>query len=169
MKLYLSLLILMTISMSCQEKNEEIMSDPVNWDKRKVSQTLPDSLSTGKTYLSVYSQIYSQTEFRTHDLTATVSVRNTNLTDTIYISKADYYDTKGKLIRNYIKQLIFIAPMETVAIVINEADQDGGIGANFLFEWQTKAQSNEPLFEGVMISTSGQQGLSFTTQGKRIK
>jgi len=28
--------------------------------------------------------------------------------------------------------------------------------------------SNEPLFEAVMISSFG-QGLSFTTQGKRIK
>ena len=27
---------------------------------------------------------------------------------------------------------------------------------------------NEPFFEGVMISTSGQQGLSFSTQGIRV-
>ena len=59
--------------------------------------------------------------------------------------------------------------METVEIVIDEMDEQGGTGANFMFDWAMKKTSNEPLFEGVMISTSGQQGLSFTTQGRKIK
>jgi len=36
------------------------------------------------------------------------------------------------------------------------------------FDWKVKKQTPEPLFEGIMISTSGSHGLSFTTQGKRI-
>jgi len=59
--------------------------------------------------------------------------------------------------------------METVEIVIDEKDQEGGTGANFLFDWSIKPNSHEPYFEGVMISTSGQQGLSFTTEGKRVE
>ena len=58
--------------------------------------------------------------------------------------------------------------METVEIVIDENDKEGGTGANFHFDWRIKPLSNEPLFEAVMISSFG-QGLSFTTQGKRIK
>lgn len=153
---------------SCAGEKEVSSVAPVNWAIRAVDYPMSDSLTQGSTYLSVYAQIYSQTEHRTHDLTATVSLRNTNRKDTVYIDQAQYFDTSGKSIRTYFDQTIFIAPMETVEIVIDELDIEGGTGANFLFDWRAKPGSNEPLFEGVMISTSGQQGLSFTTQGKRI-
>ncbi|WP_378187109.1 DUF3124 domain-containing protein [Aquimarina sp. W85] len=142
---------------------------PIDWQSRLVEKLPLDSLRTGTTYLSVYSQIYSITQHRKHNLTATISLRNTSPLDTLYIDKALYYDTHGKLIRSYIKKSIFIAPLETVEIVIDEIDKSGGTGANFIFDWTVIAKSTDPLFEGIMISTSGQQGLSFTTQGKRIK
>lgn len=59
--------------------------------------------------------------------------------------------------------------METVEIVIDESDKEGGTGANFLFKWSISPNSSEPFFESVMLSTSGQQGISFTTRGKAIK
>lgn len=154
---------------SCSEEVEISSIHPVNWGKRTVNYALPDSLIEGTTYLSVYSEIYSQTEQRTHDLTATVSLRNANRTDTVFIDKAEYFDTKGNFIRTYFDKTIYIAPMETVEIIIDESDDKGGTGANFLFDWRIKEGANEPIFEGVMISTYGQQGLSFTTEGKRIK
>lgn len=154
---------------SCAEQKGVSSVNPVNWSRRTVGRPLSDSLISGTTYLSVYSEIYSQTEHRTHYLTATVSLRNVDLVDTIYVDKAIYFDTQGKAIRTYFDQAIFIAPMETVEIVIDELDIEGGTGANFLFDWKIKPASAEPLFEGVMISTSGQQGLSFTTQGKKVK
>ena len=156
------------LTVSCNTKKETSAINPVNWNKRTVNHSLSDSLTQGTTYLSVYSQIYDQSEHRTFDLTVTVSMRNTNMRDTIYINKAEYFDTKGKSIRKYLNETIYIAPMETIEIVINEMDQEGGTGANFLFDWRSHSKLNEPLFEGVMISTSGQQGLSFTTTGKRI-
>jgi hypothetical protein len=165
----LGILFLILLAQSCQEKKGVSSVDPVNWNKRMIDHPLNELLTHGTTYLSVYSQIYSQSEHRTHDLTVTVSMRNTTLADTLFIEKAGYFDTAGKSIRTYFDQPIFIAPMETVEIVIDEMDQEGGTGANFLFNWRIKPESNEPLFESVMISTSGQQGLSFTTQGKRIK
>ena len=151
---------------SCGEIQENKSSiDPVNLANRKISLNAFDSLNNGTTYLSVYSRIYSLSEHKTHDLTATVSLRNTDLKDSVFIKKATYYNTQGKLIRTYIENPIFLKPMETIEIVINERDEHGGTGANFIFEWATKRPNSEPLFEGVMISTSGQQGLSFTTQG----
>jgi hypothetical protein len=159
---------ILLISFSC-ENNKEISSvHETNWKKRTVNHTLSDSLVQGKTYLSVYSQIYSQTEHRELSLTATVSLRNININDTVFIDKATYYNTHGEAIRNYFKKPIFIAPMETVEIVIDELDEEGGTGANFLFNWRILPESTEPFFESVMISTSGQQGISFTTQGKII-
>lgn len=153
---------------ACANKSELNSNPAINWKQRTVKLMPSDSLTKGKTYLSVYSQIYSQTEHTTHNLTATVSMRNINIKDTVYIKSAEYFDTHGNAIRTYFDTAIFIAPMETVEIIIEENDQEGGTGANFLFEWAMKPNANEPFFEAVMISTSGQQGLSFTTQGRKI-
>ncbi len=98
-----------------------------------------------------------------------VSLRNTSDLDTIYVLKAVYYDTHGKIVRKYLKRSIFLAPMETAEIVIDESDVSGGTGSNFIFEWKIPKNCPEPLFEGIMNSTMGQQGLSFTTHAKRIK
>lgn len=161
---------LVGLAISACHQNQELSSlDPENWEKRSATLPSPDSLDRGKTYLSVYSQIYSYSEHRTLDLTATISMRNVSDVDTCYISAAKYYDTKGHLIRTYFNRPIFLAPLETVEIVIDSDDGAGGTGANFIFEWGVKKGADEPYFEGVMITTLGSQGLSFTTQGKRIR
>ncbi|MBN1407620.1 MAG: DUF3124 domain-containing protein [Calditrichaceae bacterium] len=166
-RLLISLLVVIFITV-CSKKEEYSSISPINWDKRTVNQSIKNSLTSGSTYLSVYSQIYSMTEHKTHDLTATISMRNTNKTDTIFIEKAEYFDTKGNLIRTYFNKPIYLIPMETVEIVIDQDDNEGGTGANFIFDWKIKPDTNEPLFEAVMISTYGQQGLSFTTTGIRL-
>ena len=58
--------------------------------------------------------------------------------------------------------------METVEIVISKQDIEGGSGANFVFDWAVENDKNPSLFEGVMISTYGQQGLSWITRGVEI-
>lgn len=169
MKSLYKILLLSIIVYSCKERAFVDTINAVNWEQRSLDFELADSLKTGSTYLSVYSQIYSMTEHRTHDLTVTVSLRNTDQSDTIYINKAEYFDTRGNSIKNYFDAPIFIAPMETVEIVIEESDRKGGTGANFLFDWAIQTNTCEPLFDAVMISTSGQQGLSITTQGKKVR
>jgi hypothetical protein len=160
---------LLLLLCSCQEeKKQETPLNTINWENRVIVEKLLDSLKNGSTYLSIYSQIYSLSEHLTHNLTATVSIRNTSTTDSIYLTNATYYNTHGHLIRSYIKKTVYLSPLETIAIVIEEKDKEGGTGANFIFDWKTKTATSEPLFEGIMISTSGQQGLSFTTQGKKI-
>lgn len=168
MKIHLAILTLFVLLLSCEEKPKMSSINQVDWENRYGEPTVNDSLTHGSTYLSVYSEIYSRSDQRTHNLTATVSMRNTSKTDTIYIKKAEYFDTHGSSLRTYFEKTIFIAPMATVEIIIDEKDESGGTGANFIFEWITMSGSNEPLFEAVMISTTGQQGLSFSTQGQRL-
>lgn len=169
MKSIISIFSLLLLITSCQDFEDTSSPHQENFQKRTVNPYGLDSLETGKSYLSVYSQIYSLSEHRTHNLTVTTSIRNTSLSDTIYITKAEYFDTHGESIKTYFQKPIYVAPLETVEIVIEELDIKGGTGANFIFDWKIKPESLEPFFEGVMISTSGQQGLSFTTQGKRIE
>ncbi|WP_370000497.1 DUF3124 domain-containing protein [Winogradskyella sp.] len=154
---------------SCEEMHKEEDYLKVNWNARATDVLNLDSLETGKSYLSVYSQIYSLSQHRKYNLTAMVSLRNASETDTIYLLKSDYYDTHGKLIKHYIDKPVYLLPMETLEIVIDESDISGGTGANFIFDWAISKDSPEPIFEGLMSSTAATQGLSFTTHGKRIK
>ncbi|MGB4974305.1 MAG: DUF3124 domain-containing protein, partial [Cyclobacteriaceae bacterium] len=157
------LLLLAVVLIACEQRKETVPIQTVNWDKRSITLPATDSLTMGSTYLSVYSEIYQVTENRTYHLTVTISMRNISSTDSVYIFNTKYYNTKGDLIRTYFDKPIYIAPLETVEIVINEGDKEGGTGGNFVFEWATPAI--DPYFEAVMISTTGQQGLSFSTQG----
>lgn len=164
--IFFTLILLIT---SCTQEKELSSINPENWTKRAINISTKDSLEYGKSYLSIYSQIYSLSEHKKHNLTAMVSLRNTSDKDSIYILSAKYYDTHGKTIRTYFDYPIYLAPMETTEIIIDEIDITGGTGSNFLFEWKLPKHSSEPLFEGIMTSTMGQQGLSFTTQAKRIE
>ncbi len=96
-------------------------------------------------------------------------MRNTSETDTVYLSRAAYFDTDGKLERTYFEKPIFLAPMETVEIIIDEKEEGGGTGSNFIFDWHIPNGVSEPLFEAIMNSTYSQQGISFTTQAMRIE
>ena len=73
------------------------------------------------------------TEHRIHNLSVTISLRNTDKFDTVFIERAEYYNTKGDLIRSYFKQPIFLEPMETAEIHIEKKDQEGGTGGNMIF------------------------------------
>ncbi len=169
MKIKILSLLIIALFFGCNEKKRNSSINPENWTKRAVNLSQKDSLEFGKSYLSVYSQIYSNTEHRTHNLTSMISMRNTSELDTIYLLRAEYYDTHGKSVRKYFDYPIFLAPMETSEIIIEELDNSGGTGSNFIFEWKIPKNCSEPLFEGIMNSTMGQQGLSFSTQAKRIK
>jgi len=168
------LLFLFTILLLCSCENpvkyKASLPPDNDWAVRKTNRTPADSLlSKGSSYLPVYSEIYQRNKNFTFNLTATVSIRNISLTDSIYLYKADYYNTHGDLIHSYLKDPVYIKPMETIEIVVDEDDEKGGTGANFIFDWAKKKDKLDPFFEAVMISTSGQQGLSFTTQGIRKK
>ncbi|ARV14504.1 DUF3124 domain-containing protein [Polaribacter sp. SA4-12] len=165
---YISILIVF-LFFNCEKKKEISSINEENWSKRKINLTSKDSLEYGKTYLSIYSEIYSYSEHKKQSLTAMVSLRNTSDLDSIYLLKAEYYDTHGKSIRKYFNYPIYLAPLETIEIIIDEMDLTGGTGSNFIFEWKVPKNTSEPLFEAIMSSTMSQQGLSFTTHGKRVK
>lgn len=168
MKWSLLIIAICVLFSSCEEQKELSSLNPTNWSKRAIDITALDSLEYGKSYLSVYSQIYNRTEHVKSNLTTTVSMRNKSETDTIYLLRAEYFDTKGVSLRNYFNQTIYLAPLETTEIIIEELDISGGTGSNFIIEWKTPPDCPEPLFEGIMTSTMGQQGISFTTKAERI-
>lgn len=168
MRNFFKILFLLLILISCQGEKETIPTEQTDWESRKSEITNYNDFVHGQTYLPVYSHIYHIHEHRTIDLAITISIRNISMNDSVYISKVDYYNTYGDKIREYLKSPIYLKPMETVEIIIPEQDNEGGSGANFVFDWSMKNDKNPPLFEAVMISTYGQQGLSFTTRGVQV-
>src|SRR5688572_27954555 len=108
----------------CDDPKEISSLHPNQWaddyEDHEVLGLLKAPVQNGKTYLSIYSHIYSFTLDKSLNLTAMVSLRHVSNTDTIYISNANYYNTKGELIRSYLEKPIQLKPVETVEIVIDE-------------------------------------------------
>lgn len=126
---------------------------------------------TGQTiYVPIYSEIYDFNSFnQVFQLTATLSIRNTDLSNSIILKTIDYYNSSGDKINAYLSQPIQLSPLASTEIVIAKDNQFGGAGANFIVEWEADTQVNQPLIEAIMISTASQQGISFVTQGQVIK
>ena len=119
-------------------------------------------------YAPAYSHIYSGDKERPFLLTVTLSIRNIDPNHSIKIKLVDYYETQGKLVKEYIKKPITLSKLESLRYVIPEKDSIGGSGANFLVKWESDKPVNPPIIETVMIGTKSQQGISFTSRGKEI-
>lgn len=120
-------------------------------------------------YVPIYSEIYHMNVSRKMLLTSTLSIRNTSLSDSAYITKADYYDSYGKKLRSYIDSAILLKPLESIEFVVEYEEEKGGAGANFIVDWGARKYTNQILLQSIMIGTSGQQGISFTSDSKIIK
>ncbi len=113
-------LIVLLFNACVKQESNKPLEKPKDWTSRQVSIENFDSLYQGKTYLPVYSHIYHIHEHRTFHLTITVSIRNISPFDSVYILKADYFNTTGENIRQYIKKPIYLKPLETIEIVIDD-------------------------------------------------
>ena len=128
------------------------------------------TLSKGQTvYVPAYSHIYSGNRERPFLLTVTLSIRNIDPNHTISISKVDYYETQGKLLKPYVEKPVTLKALESTRYIIPQQDKGGGSGANFIVVWAAGTTVNAPIIETVMIATQSQQGISFTSRGQAIR
>jgi hypothetical protein len=119
-------------------------------------------------YLPIYSSIFYENGKHTLELAATVSIHNINPTQAITVTRADYYDTQGRLIKRYLDKPLALAALQTSNLVVDKADTAGGTGANFLIEWKAESDAASPLIEAVMINASSNLGIAFTTTGRVV-
>lgn len=120
-------------------------------------------------YVPVYSNIFSAPKKIPFNLATLLSIRNTDMNDSITVHAADYYDTKGNMVRKYYQQAITLAPLESTSIYIPEDDTSGGVGANFIVRWSSAKDVNTPIIECVMIGMKSGQGISFVSPGQEIR
>lgn len=121
-------------------------------------------------YVPIYSDIYVNRQDQKSLLTATLSIRNTSYVDSLFVSKIDYFNTQGRLVRHYIDKPISLSPMATINYVIEKEDEEGGAGANFIVELKASNKNIQPIIQAIMIGENGSnQGFAFLTDGYSIK
>ena len=121
-------------------------------------------------YVPVYSHVYQRNVNNpVMQLSATLSIRNTDLENSLLLTAVRYYDSKGELVRNVLTTPIEIPALASADYLVESEDTSGGIGANFIVEWVAETTVTEPVIETLMIATTGNQGISFTSPGRVIQ
>ncbi|MEN6466154.1 MAG: DUF3124 domain-containing protein [Syntrophaceae bacterium] len=118
-------------------------------------------------YMPIYSNIPMDKKNK-YDVSAFLAVHNTDLKYRIKIKRIDYFDTEGRIVKNFITADQQLDPVATKIFTIPKEDQSG-TGANFLIEWIADQPVNEPLIESIMTDLTGTKGLAFISPGKIIR
>lgn len=94
-----------------------------------------------------------------------MTIWNTDPDNSITIKSAQSYDTDGNLVTDYVPEPLELAPLGTTNLVLEQTDDRGGVGVNFIVDWAAKTETLEPVIEAIMISTAGMQDLGFPSPG----
>lgn len=134
----------------------------------------PLALSKGQTlYVPVYSHIaHGNLDGRGKPsellLSSMLSLRNTDLAHSITVTSARYYDTDGKMLREFLAKPLTLGPMGSSELFVEHKDKTGGSGANFVVEWKADRSVNPPIVETVNAYFFGTQSVAFTSPGRPI-
>jgi len=127
-------------------------------------------LSLGQNvYVPAYSHIYHGNKETPLLLSVTISIRNIDLNNPITITKVDYFETEGTLLKQYLSKPLQLGPLGSERFVVPQRDNTGGSGANFIVHWEAEQPTNPPIIETVMIGTQSQLGISFTSRGQPLQ
>jgi hypothetical protein len=133
-------------------------------------------LSAGQSvYLPIYSHLYhgdvnqrtgkpSETLVSTH-----ISIRNTDPAIALKVVSARYYNTDGKLLREFLAKPMSIPPFGTYELYVPRSDSSGGSGANFVIDWSADKPVNPPLMEALHADIREARTLLFVTTGRPIQ
>ena len=137
------------------------------------SQTAPGR-SLGETlYLPIYSHIWHGEMDRKGQpmktlVSVSVSIRNTDPVRAIRISSAQYYDTDGRKLREYLTSPKTIGPMGTYELFVPRSDDSGGSGANFVIAWKSDSPASLPVVEGFHANLAVGRSIAFTTVARAV-
>jgi hypothetical protein len=120
-------------------------------------------------YVSIYSHIYSGIKARPFDLVAILSIRNTDIDQPVTIVSVKYYNSEGRLLKEYLDEPLQLKTLASTRYIIKEDDKAGGSGANFIVKWKSNKKVTPPIIEAVMIGTYSGQGISFVSRGQVIE
>ncbi len=122
----------------------------------------------GVIYVPAHSSVSWGFDRVESEMAITLYIRNVNEKQGIVVHSARYFNSEGKLVRNYVEQPGMLGPMATAGYVVAREDTSGGRGASFLVEWSGAEDGEAPMAEAVMLGQNGNLGISFTTVGRPL-
>ena len=133
---------------------------------------MPPATQGQTVYVPVYSEVLygnadSSGKAERWQLSATLSIRNTDPANALTVRSIRYYDTDGKLIREYAAGNK-IGPFGTLEVFVEHKDKSGGSGANFLLVWDADKPINAPIIETVHTYFFGTRSVVFTSSGQAL-
>ncbi len=178
---YQYLLILLSVFivciLSCYTSDPNKAADGLDAIERNTDHSIAPIVAqkyTDTTYISAYSEIYSQSVLKTIPLTIILSIRSGSFTDTTIINKITYYDTDGKIVKEYLKKPVRLKPMQSIDYIVaipktteGIPTNRGGTGAHFIVDWGAK-YNTQPIMQCIMHGSHGSNSVSFMVPGKSI-
>ncbi|MEM9453617.1 MAG: DUF3124 domain-containing protein [Myxococcota bacterium] len=150
------------------KKVPAIAREPPPPDPAHPMQRLPHS--KGQTlYVPVYSSLPRLPERPDDELSAVLSVRNTDRGTSLTVQSIDYYDTEGHALEPVISEPTPLAALESRQFLIRQVDQRGGAGANFLVTWTATEPVTEPIVETVHFFNRGNRAFAFVGRARVIE
>ena len=124
-------------------------------------------------YLPVYSHIWhGEADARLKPtktlVSVSISIRNTDPRRPIQVTSAQYFDTDGKRLREYMPAPKTIGPMGTYELFVPRSDDTGGSGANFVISWKSEVNVNAPVVEALHVNLPAGRAIVFTTTARQI-
>ena len=121
-------------------------------------------------YVSAYSNLFLMDGSRKVFYTVILSLRNISFTDTLHFNRISYIDSKGNILRDLMTDsLLVLHPMESFEYIVEQTENDGGAGANFIVSYGKDPElKNKPIIEAVMSGTISNLGFAFKTDGVEI-
>lgn len=124
-------------------------------------------------YLPIYSHIWHGDVAASGERTKTlvsvsVSIRNTDPVKSIRVLSAQYYDTDGKKLKEYVSAPKTIGPMGTHELFVPRSDDTGGSGANFVITWKSDTPANLPLVEGIHANMPAGRAIVFISSARAL-
>lgn len=118
-------------------------------------------------YVPAYARIHTHEKIK-QPLASTLVVHNVDPIVTITLTVVRYHDQDGKILREFLAKPMTLQPFQSGSFLTQISETSGGIGANYLVEWQSQNPALSPVIEAVMVGGSGTQGISFTSRGRII-
>ena len=134
----------------------------------------PAPLTNGQAlYLPIYSHIWHGDADEKSPpgkllVSVSVSIRNTDPRKSIRVTSAQYFDTDGKKLKEYVPSPKTIGPMGTYELFVPRSDDTGGSGANFVITWKSDVNVNAPVVEALHANIPAGRAIVFTTTARPI-
>lgn len=152
------------------ETEKQLNAPPIVIDSGAITPgKLPRNVVRGQiVYVPIYSHVY-EGQGKELQLSCTLSIRNTDPKHKMTLSGIHYYNTEGKLIKEYLESPVELAALGTANYFVQQSDTTGGSGANFIVEWVADEPVLAPVIESVMMVRSGTGMTSFVRSATVLK